>query len=180
MCYKQTSVSHSSTESEILFLDAGLRLDDITALDLWDLIFAVLGNTTQNHDRTEKLVVCRDASHERYQETQRRNSEREQIGTLLERQREQILACCQAEIRKHVFQADYERRSIQKLNVVIESHRGEIYRAHQGDEQLRRDQQLLHEQLLKQNRDLREAHEKRLYIRYNFKEKIDRRSRHYP
>ena len=43
---------------------------------------------------------------------------------------------------------------------LIESQRGEIYRAHQGDEQLRRDRQLLHEQLLEQNRDLREAHEK--------------------
>ena len=38
----------------------------------------------------------------------------------------------------------------------------EIKSAHQGDEQLRRDQQLLDEQLLKQNRDLREAHEKSL------------------
>ena len=37
-----------------------------------------------------------------------------------------------------------------------------IYRAHQGDEQHRRDQQLLHEQLLEQNWDLREAHEKSL------------------
>ena len=48
MCMKQTSVSHSSTESEIISLDAGLRLDGITALDLWDLIVAVLGNTNQN------------------------------------------------------------------------------------------------------------------------------------
>ena len=48
MCKKQTSVSHSSTESEIISLDAGLRLDGIPALDLWDLIVAVLGNTTQN------------------------------------------------------------------------------------------------------------------------------------
>ena len=45
---------------------------------------------------------------------------------------------------------------------MIESQRGEIYRAHQGDERLRRDQQLLHEQLLEQNRDLREVHEKSL------------------
>ena len=45
---------------------------------------------------------------------------------------------------------------------MIESQRGEIYRAHQGDERLRRDQQLLHEQLLAQIRDLREAHEKSL------------------
>ena len=35
MCKKQTSVSHSSTESEIISLDAGLRLDGILALDLW-------------------------------------------------------------------------------------------------------------------------------------------------
>ena len=33
MCKKQTSVSHSSTESEIISLDAGLRLDGIPALD---------------------------------------------------------------------------------------------------------------------------------------------------
>ena len=48
MCKKQTSVSHSSTESEIISLDAGLRLDGIPALDIWDLIVAVLGNTNQN------------------------------------------------------------------------------------------------------------------------------------
>ena len=76
--------------------------------------------------------------------------------------KEQILAVYRAEIQKHEFQADYDRRSIQKLNGVIESQRGEIYRAHQGDEQLRRDQQLLHEQLLEQNRELREAHVKSL------------------
>ena len=52
MCKKQTSVSHSSTESEIISLDAGLRLDLIPALDLWGLIVLVLGNTIQNHDRT--------------------------------------------------------------------------------------------------------------------------------
>ena len=53
MCKKQTSVSHSSKESEIISLDAGSRLDGIPALDLWDLIVAVLhGNTYQsNHER---------------------------------------------------------------------------------------------------------------------------------
>ena len=90
------------------------------------------------------------------------SSESEQIRILLERQREHILADCQAEIRKHEFQADYDRRSTQKLNETIESQKEEFCRAHQGDERLRRDQQLLHEQLLKQNRDLREAHEKSL------------------
>ena len=92
----------------------------------------------------------------------RSSLDNEQIRILLERQREQILADCQAEIRKHECQADYDRRSIQKLNEVIESLRGRVYRAHQGDARLRRDQQLLHERLLEQNRDLREAHEKSL------------------
>ena len=45
---KQSSVSHSSTESEIISLETGLRLDGISALDLWDLIVAVLGNTNQS------------------------------------------------------------------------------------------------------------------------------------
>ena len=34
----QTSVSLSSTESEVISLDAGLRIDCIPALDLWDLV----------------------------------------------------------------------------------------------------------------------------------------------
>ena len=38
MCKKETSVSHSSTKSEIISLNAGLRMDGIPALDLWDLI----------------------------------------------------------------------------------------------------------------------------------------------
>ena len=37
MCKKQTSVSHSSTEAEVIFLDAGLRMDRILALNLWIL-----------------------------------------------------------------------------------------------------------------------------------------------
>ena len=37
MCKKQTSVSHSSTESEIISLDAGLRMGGPPALDFWDL-----------------------------------------------------------------------------------------------------------------------------------------------
>ena len=48
MCKKQTSVSHSSTESEIISLDAGLRSDGLPALELWDLIVSVLGNMTRS------------------------------------------------------------------------------------------------------------------------------------
>ena len=56
MCKKQTSVSHSSTEFEIISLDAGLRLDGILAFDLWDLIVSVLGSMTQTTERTGRPV----------------------------------------------------------------------------------------------------------------------------
>ena len=52
MCKKQTAVSHSSTESEIISLDAGLRLDGLPALELWDLIVSVFGNVSRVSDRT--------------------------------------------------------------------------------------------------------------------------------
>ena len=42
MYKKQTTVSHSSTESEIISLDTGLRLDGLPALELWDLIVALV------------------------------------------------------------------------------------------------------------------------------------------
>ena len=92
-------------------------------------------------------------------QVKKQNLEHAQIRTLLDRQGEQILADCQAEIRKHEFQADYDRRGIQKLGETIESQQEELHRA-QAEERHRRDQQLLDEQLLKQNWDLREAHEK--------------------
>ena len=57
MCKKQTSVSHSSTESEIISLDDGLRLDGFPALDLWDLIVSVLGITIQIPERPGRPVV---------------------------------------------------------------------------------------------------------------------------
>ena len=41
MCKKQTSVSHRSVEAEVFSLDAGLRMDGIPALDLWDLVIEV-------------------------------------------------------------------------------------------------------------------------------------------
>ena len=61
MCKKQISVSHSSTGSEIISLDAGVRLDGFPALDLWDLNVAVLGNTNQSHqERGDPLMNLRE------------------------------------------------------------------------------------------------------------------------
>ena len=54
MCKKQTAVSHNSTESEIISLDTGLRLDGLPALELWDPIVSVLGNVSHVSDRSGK------------------------------------------------------------------------------------------------------------------------------
>ena len=83
------------------------------------------------------------------------NVEHAQIRTLLDRQKEQILAECQAEIKKHEFQADYDRRSVQKLSEIIEFQQ-ELHCA-QAEELQRRDQQLLQTQILQQNSELREG-----------------------
>ena len=40
-CKKQTSISNSSTESELVSLDAALRVEGIPALALWELVIDV-------------------------------------------------------------------------------------------------------------------------------------------
>ena len=62
-CKKQTSVSHSSTESEIISLDTGLRLHGLPALELWDLIVSVLGKVSRFSDRTGKPVNGENKHH---------------------------------------------------------------------------------------------------------------------
>ena len=53
MCKKQTSVSHSSTEAELISLDAGLRMDGIPALDLWDLVNEVFHSSPTQSKKTK-------------------------------------------------------------------------------------------------------------------------------
>ena len=53
---KQTAVSHSSTESEVLSSDARLRMDGIPASDLSDMVIEVLH---YNHHSTERPVAMR-------------------------------------------------------------------------------------------------------------------------
>ena len=54
MCKKQTSVSFSSREAEIISLDAGLLMDEIPALDLWDLVLEVF-HSSQTNSTTPKV-----------------------------------------------------------------------------------------------------------------------------
>ena len=48
MCKKQTAASLSSTESEFFSLDAGLHMDGVLALDLWDMAIEALRSTNNN------------------------------------------------------------------------------------------------------------------------------------
>ena len=44
----KTSVSHSSTELEVVSLDAGWRMDGLLALDLWDLVYGTAENDSRS------------------------------------------------------------------------------------------------------------------------------------
>ena len=57
---KQISVSHSSTESEIISLDAGLRMDGLLALDVWDVVIEVLrsSNSTKSPEHKPAAGNC--------------------------------------------------------------------------------------------------------------------------
>ena len=68
---------------------------------------------------------------------------------------------CQARINIHEFQAAYDRRSLLELGEIVESQHEELHCA-RADEVQQRDQQLLQEQLLQQNLELRQAHQKSL------------------
>ena len=59
MCEKQTSVSHSSTEAEVISLDAGLRMDGIPALDLWDLVIEVFHSSPNQNQQNQ---MCKTAT----------------------------------------------------------------------------------------------------------------------
>ena len=116
-----------------------------------------------------------------------------QSGFSLKDEKNKFSLIFRAEIQKHEFQADSDRRSIQELNGILESQRREIDHTLAGDEQFRRDQLLLHEQLSEQNRALREGHMKSLnemdewkrfqgsiFDEFSRERLIDRKSRHYP
>ena len=53
MCKKQTSVTHISTESDIISVDAGLRMDGFPALDLWYVKIEVLCSTNSTKTSTD-------------------------------------------------------------------------------------------------------------------------------
>ena len=78
MCKKQTAVSQSSTESEIISLDTGQRLDGLLALELWDLIVSVFGNVSRVSDRSGQV----DNDVHKHHKSQRRMNVMENIDSV--------------------------------------------------------------------------------------------------
>ena len=54
-CKKQTSVSHSSAEAEVISLVAGLRMEWIPALDLCDLVIEVVHSSPNQTNKTKDV-----------------------------------------------------------------------------------------------------------------------------
>ena len=44
VCKRQTAVSHSSTEAEVISLDAALRMEGLPSVMLWELVMEVFGD----------------------------------------------------------------------------------------------------------------------------------------
>ena len=81
MCKKQTAVSHSSTESEIISLDAGLRMDWLPALDLWDIVIEVPRSTNNNVQPKHTSIQETDATLHSKAKTQK-VKKRQMVGHL--------------------------------------------------------------------------------------------------
>ena len=154
---------HYSETTEIIFWDESSDKNAVPSYTLMKKVCCQLSHffcvSLKNGEPVHELSSLSSCSREKPS----REMENERIRILLERQKEQILADFRAEIHKHEFQADSDRRSIQELNGIIEPQRREIDHTIAGDEQLRRDQLYLHEQLTERNRDLPEAHVKSLH-----------------
>ena len=76
MCKKQNAVTHSSTESEIISLDAGLRMDGLLVLDLWDTMIEVLRSTSNNVQPNHNGIQETDAT------LHSKNKRRQKVGRL--------------------------------------------------------------------------------------------------
>ena len=56
MCKKQTAVSHSSAEAGVISLDAGLKMEGIPALTLWDQVQEVLLTCTSEYTTKDSNI----------------------------------------------------------------------------------------------------------------------------
>ena len=171
--FKETSVEPYTEllDSPPFFSDKGFPADAENDDAALEGMLREAHRVHSHHSQREDLSVSLSSSSasdrtvrpvgDRARRPAEKSSQEAQIRTLLDKQKEQILAECQVRINRHEFQAAYDRRSLLKLCEIVESQREELYCA-QAEEVQRRDQQLLQGQLLQQNLELREAHQRSL------------------
>ena len=194
----RSSPTQSSLNSPPFFSDKGFPADaeyDDAALEgMLREAHGVHGHHSQREDLSVSLSSSSVSDRtgrpvgDRAGRPAEQSSQEAQIRTLLDKLEEQNLAKCQAEINRHEFQAAYDRRSLRKLGESVESQQEELHCA-RAEEVQRQDQQLLQGQLLQQNLESREAHQKSLsemeeikisefHLRHFCKTKISRGSGH--
>ena len=87
MCKEQASISHSSTESEIISLDAGLRMDGLLALDLWDIVIEVLRATNNtfkpNHERIRETCAGQNPKTKTPTEKKKKKQKMDQLSDVV-------------------------------------------------------------------------------------------------
>ena len=54
---EQTWVPHNTTQSELISVDASLRLDGIPAFDLWDLVIDVLHSQSNRKQQLNQVTT---------------------------------------------------------------------------------------------------------------------------
>ena len=131
--FKETSVEPCTEllDSPPFFSDKGFPADaeyDDAALEG---MLREAHRVHSNHSQREDLSVSLSSSSvsdrtgrpvgDRAGRPAEQSSQEAQIKTLLDKQKEKILAECQAEINRHEFQAAYDRKSLLKLGEIVES-----------------------------------------------------------
>ena len=74
LCQKQTAVSHSTSEAEVIALDAGSRLEGSPALLLWDLVIEVFEPTGKQTLELRFLETLLSTSWQQLDRTRHTNS----------------------------------------------------------------------------------------------------------
>ena len=90
-----------------------------------------------------------------------KETRKHRLGLCSTNKKSRFLPSARQRINRHDFQAAYDRRSLLKLGAIVESQKEELHCA-RAEEVQQRDQQLLQGQLLQQNLELREAHQRSL------------------
>ena len=98
-----------------------VKLTEYMSITLNEKTYLSVGQSSSVSERTGRFVG------ERAERPAESSSQDAQIGTLLDRQKERILAECQAGINRHEFQADYDRRSLRINSFFMDSYCSKIW-----------------------------------------------------